>query len=109
MILGALTLAGPASAQMVNGLPGPDYHHETPIGTKGGGSQASLQAPGETEAIAGALQNEREAKNMQPMDRAVTKTSHRKTAVLIPNRTIARNGSFDRRNDSFDRLRNGQE
>ena len=59
LILGALALAGPASAQMVNGLPGPNYLHETPIGTKGGGSQSSLQAPGEAQAIAGALRNER--------------------------------------------------
>jgi hypothetical protein len=102
MILGALVVAGSASAQLVNGLPGPNYHHETPIGTKGGGSDSSLQAPGEATAIAGALQNEREAKNMQPMGRKVALTSRRKTAALIPNRTIARN-------DSFDRLKNGQE
>jgi hypothetical protein len=102
LILGALALAGPASAQMVNGLPGPNYLHETPIGTKGGGSAASLQAPGEAAAIAGALQNEREAKNMQPMSRRIAVASHRKIAALTPNRTIARNASFDR-------LKNGQE
>jgi hypothetical protein len=102
LIVGALALAGPASAQMVNGLPGPNYLHETPIGTKGGGSDASLRAPGEAAAIAGALQNERESKNMQPASRRIAETTHRKTAALTPNRTIARN-------DSFDRLKNGQE
>jgi hypothetical protein len=103
LIVGAaLALAGPASAQLVNGLPGPNYLHETPIGTKGGGSPASLQAPGEAAAIAGALDNEREAKNMQPVSRKMTETTRRKTAALIPNRVIARN-------DSFDRLKNGQE
>ncbi len=100
LIVGALALAGPASAQMVNGLPGPNYLHETPIGTKGGGSPSSLQAPGEREAIAGALLNEREAKNMQS---ARTQPAIRKTAAVIRNRTIARNDT------AFDRLRSSQE
>jgi len=92
MILGAaLAFAGPASAQLVNGLPGPNYHHESPIGTKGGGSQSSLQAPGEAQAIAGALRNEREAKHMQPMGRKVALVTSRKTAALMPSRTTARN------------------
>lgn len=105
LIAGALVLAGPASAQLVNGLPGPNYLHEAPIGTKGGGSPSSLQAPGEREAVAGALLNEREAKNMQPvrMQQADRKTAARKTAAVIRNRTIARNDT------AFDRLKNSQE
>jgi hypothetical protein len=64
---GVLAMAAPASAQLVNGLPGPNYQHDAPIGTKGGGSVSSLRAPGETAAIAGALRNEMDAKNMAPV------------------------------------------
>jgi hypothetical protein len=75
--IGALAFAAPAAAQIVNGhndvnnpLP------EAPLGTKDGGSQASMQAPGEAQAAAGAIKNNAEAKNMQPLpanpDRDVT-------------------------------------
>ena len=66
LAVGAMALAAPASAQLVNGLPGPNYQHDAPIGTKGGGAPSSLQAPGEREAIAGALRNEMDARNMAP-------------------------------------------
>src|SRR3569833_1537399 len=61
------TLAGTASAQMVNGLSGPNYSHDAPIGTKAGGATSTLQAPGEQAAIAGAIRNEFDAKAMQPV------------------------------------------
>jgi hypothetical protein len=67
LAFGALASAAPASAQLVNGLSGPNYNHDAPIGTKSGGSVSSLRAPGETAAIAGALRNEMDAKNMAPV------------------------------------------
>ena len=87
LAVGAIALAAPASAQLVNGLPGPNYQHDAPIGTKGGGAISSLQAPGEREAIAGALRNEMDARNMAPT------TSHL-VAINTPTarpRTVARN------------------
>lgn len=66
-LMGALFLVGPAAAQIVNGhndvqnpLP------EAPIGTKAGGDSASMQAPGEAQAAAGAIKNNEDAKNLQP-------------------------------------------
>jgi hypothetical protein len=62
-VLGALAAAGPAAAQIVNGLNSPsDPQHEAPIATKGGGGSSSINAPGEEQAVQGALQNEREAR-----------------------------------------------
>ncbi len=61
---GALALTAPASAQLVNGLSGPNYNHDAPIGTKAGGAVSTLKAPGEAAAITAALANEREARNM---------------------------------------------
>src|SRR3569833_2019257 len=61
------TLAGTASAQMVNGLSGPNYSHDAPIGPKAGGAPSTLQVTGEQEAIAGAIRNEMDAKAMQPV------------------------------------------
>ena len=50
--------AAPASAQIVNGLTGPDATNPpAPIGTKAGGLSA-LSAPGENNAMAGAIRNE---------------------------------------------------
>jgi hypothetical protein len=103
--VGAMALAAPASAQLVNGLTGPDYFHDAPIGTKAGGAVSTLKAPGEAAAIAGALANEREARNMgrvnQPLmikstmfKPAVTKAGASKTAALRPSRT-ARNEITD--------------
>jgi hypothetical protein len=64
----ALAFAVPAAAQIVNGTNSTDKPlPEAPIGTKAGGSDASLQAPGEGAAVAGALQNNAEAKAMQPL------------------------------------------
>jgi len=85
LAFGALALAAPASAQLVNGLNGPDYRHDAPIGTKGG--RASLQAPGEAAAVAGALRNEIDAKNMGPTSGNLS--------IITPaarNQSIARNG-----------------
>ncbi len=66
--IGALAFAAPATAQIVNGTNSTDRPlPEAPIGTKAGGSDASLQAPGEGPAVAGALQNNAEAQNMQPL------------------------------------------
>src|ERR1700761_1841044 len=64
--VGALALAAPASAQLVNGLSGPNYTHDAPIGTKAGGARSTLSAPGEKAAIDGALRNEMDAKAMRP-------------------------------------------
>ena len=62
-VLGALAAAGPAAAQIVNGINGPsDPQHEAPIATKAGGGNSSINAPGEEQAVQGAIQNEREAK-----------------------------------------------
>jgi hypothetical protein len=66
--IGALAFAAPATAQIVNGTNSPDRPlPEAPLGTKAGGSDASMQAPGEGPAVAGALQNNAEAQNMQPL------------------------------------------
>jgi len=101
LTLGALALAAPASAQLVNGLPGPNYQHDAPIGTKGGGAVSSLRAPGETAAIAGALRNEMDAKNMAPVNGTlkmgpINGTLSVKTAV-VRNQTIARNETSQER------------
>jgi hypothetical protein len=87
LVLGALALAAPASAQIVNGINGANYNHEAPIGTKAGGSGASLQAPGEAAAVAGALRNEMDARNMQPTNGSATVviTRDRVTASAEPN------------------------
>ena len=58
LFAGAMLLASPAMAQLVNGhdninKPMP----EAPIGTKAGGSPSSMQAPGEAAAVAGAMKN----------------------------------------------------
>ena len=102
LVFGAMALAGPTSAQMVNGLSGPDYNHETPIGTKSGGSKGSLKAPGEAAAIAGALRNEQEAKNMQPLNgKAALVIPKKKVAQMVPKKkTIARNDTPKERLDN---------
>jgi hypothetical protein len=87
---GALALAAPASAQLVNGLPGPNYHDDAPIGTKGGGAESTLQAPGERAAIAGALRNEMDARAMRPTYGPLVKTASVKTRSLRP-QAVARN------------------
>jgi hypothetical protein len=92
LALGALALAVPASAQIVNGLSGPDSHHEAPIGTKAGGSDASLQAPGEANAVAGALRNEADAKNMQPTSGTVAITRNSATARAAVDQNRLENG-----------------
>jgi hypothetical protein len=57
--------AAPASAQIVNGLTGPDATNPpAPIGTKSGGLSA-LGAPGENNAMAGAIRNERDFRDMR--------------------------------------------
>jgi hypothetical protein len=100
LALGALALAAPASAQIVNGISGPDYNHEAPIGTKAGGSDASLQAPGEAAAVAGALRNEMDAKNMQP-------TNGTATVVITRDRVTGRTTA--RADTDQDRLENAEE
>jgi len=101
LAFGALALAAPASAQLVNGLPGPSYHHDAPIGTKGGGSVSSLRAPGETAAIAGALRNEMDAKNMAPVIGTLNMGPINGTlsakAPVVRNQTIARNETSEER------------
>jgi hypothetical protein len=92
-----LAMAAPASAQLVNGLPGPNYQHDAPIGTKGGGAVSSLRAPGETAAIAGALRNEMDAKNMAPVtgrlklgpinETLAAKTSAGRNQIVVRNET----------------------
>jgi hypothetical protein len=67
-LLGALLLSGPASAQIVNGNNGANGSPSAPIGTKAGGSDAAQQAPGEAQATAGAIANDRDAKTMQNTD-----------------------------------------
>jgi hypothetical protein len=60
-----LAAAAPASAQIVNGLTGPDSTNPpAPIGTKAGGPSA-LGAPGEDNAMAGAIRNERDFRDMR--------------------------------------------
>ena len=86
--LGALALAAPASAQLVNGLSGPNYNHDAPLGTKAGGAISTLQAPGEQAAITGAMRNEMDAKAMRPTSEPLTTAS---ASVRTPVRVIARN------------------
>ena len=86
------TLAGTASAQMVNGLSGPNYMHDAPIGTKAGGAPSTRLVPGEKEAIAGAIRNEMDAKAMQRTSGPValkTKVSV-KTPLFTKNRVMLR-------------------
>jgi hypothetical protein len=70
--IGALALAAPASAQMVNGLSGPNWSHDAPIGTKAGGAMSTLQAPGEAAAITGAMANEKLARGIRPLSASAT-------------------------------------
>lgn len=63
--IGALCIAGPAFAQIVNGNNGANGSPSAPIGTKAGGSDAAQQAPGEAAATAGAIANDRDARTMQ--------------------------------------------
>ena len=67
-VLGTLALAAPASAQIVNGNNGANGSPEAPIGTKAGGSDAAMQAPGEAAATAGARANVHDEKTMQNSD-----------------------------------------
>ena len=67
---GALALAAPASAQMVNGLSGPNWSHDAPIGTKAGGAMSTMAVPGEAAAINGAIKNELVARGVQPLSSA---------------------------------------
>ena len=112
LTLGVLAMAAPASAQLVNGLPGPNYHHDAPIGTKGGGSVSSLRAPGETAAIAGALRNEMDAKNMAPVNGTLNmgpiNGALSVKAPVVRNQTIARNETSQERL-SRERLANGSD
>jgi hypothetical protein len=67
-LIGALAFAAPAGAQIVNGTNSPDKPlPEAPLGTKAGGSSASMQAPGEGPAVAGAIQNNAEAQAGQQL------------------------------------------
>jgi hypothetical protein len=90
---GALALAAPASAQLVNGLSGPNYNHDAPIGTKAGGAVSTLKAPGEAAAITGALANERDARNMgrthQPL--LIKSTMFKPASKSVHTQTMARN------------------
>ena len=63
-LMGTLVLCAPASAQIVNGQGGMTPTAEAPIGTKAGGSSASMQAPGEGAAVKGAMDNNAQAKNL---------------------------------------------
>jgi hypothetical protein len=65
VLASALTFAGQASAQIVNGNNGANGSPSAPIGTKAGGSDAAQQASGEADATAGAIQNDRDDKAMQ--------------------------------------------
>jgi hypothetical protein len=89
---GLLAFALPASAQIVNGNNGGNGSPEAPIGTKAGGSDASMQAPGETAAAAGATQNRIEQKTMQPAtaQRVVRARTRRNT-----NASMSSPGSHD--------------
>ena len=64
-VAGAFVFASPAVAQIVNGNNGANGSPEAPIGTKAGGSDAAMQAPGEAAATAGAKANVRDEKTMQ--------------------------------------------
>jgi hypothetical protein len=94
-------------AQLVNGLSGPNYHDDAPIGTKAGGSVSTLQAPGEQAAITGALRNEMDARSMQPTYGPLSvKTASVKTPA-VRQQTVARN---DSRNDTArERLENSSD
>jgi hypothetical protein len=70
-VMGALALSAPASAQIVNGQGGMTPTAEAPIGTKAGGSSASMQAPGEGPAVQGAIDNNAQAKNMGTITKPV--------------------------------------
>ena len=72
---GLLLAAAPAVAQIVNGGNGGNGSPVAPIGTKAGGSAASMQAPGEAAAVAGAAKNDAEWKAGQPLPN--------KTAVVV--------------------------
>jgi hypothetical protein len=71
-IIGALAFALPAKAQLINGHNSIDNPlPEAPIGTKAGGSAASVRAAGGIDAIKGALQNDwewRHGRMMLPGD-----------------------------------------
>ena len=85
-VIGALVIAVPASAQIVNGLNGANGSPEAPIGTKAGGSTSTDNAPGEAAAVAGAKQNMIEEKTMQPAPAArVMRRRHRVSAVTAGN------------------------
>jgi hypothetical protein len=81
LVIGTFALAAPASAQMVNGNNGANGSPEAPIGTKAGGSNAAVQAPGEAAAIAGAVGNEMDEKHLQhTTDNAAAVARKRNTA-----------------------------
>ena len=88
--IGAMALAAPASAQMVNGLSGPNYMHDAPIGTKAGGAPSTLNVPGEKEAIAGAIRNEMDAKNMGPVSGPVAMKTRVSVAASLNKRAALR-------------------
>ena len=83
-LIGALALSAPASAQIVNGQGGTTPTSEAPIGTKAGGSPASMQAPGEGPAVQGAEDNNAVANNMGTTH---TARHHRKGARNNSNAT----------------------
>ena len=83
-VLCVLAIASPAAAQMVNGGTGVNGSPEAPIGTKSGGSNASMQAPGEAAAMAGAKQNTMDAKAMQSTAGTTVKHKRRKTSMTAP-------------------------
>lgn len=82
--LSAIALVTPVTAQIVNGNQGGNRTSEAPIGTKAGGSSASMQAPGEAAAAAGAAQNNAEAKNMGPITSSTEKRVRHKSANTSP-------------------------
>ena len=93
--IGALAFAAPAAAQIVNGTNSVDRPlPEAPIGTKAGGSDASMQAPGETPAVAGALQNNAEAQNLQALPKGTI--IQRQTAQSDSDRDYDRDRDNDR-------------
>jgi len=84
-LLGALTLATAASAQIINGGATPTA--EAPVGTKGGGGSSTIQAPGEGPAVAGAVKNNAEAKNMGVI--SAKTTTHRRRHAAKTDMTAA--------------------
>ena len=91
-VMGALAFVTPVSAQIVNG--NNDVNNplpEAPIGTKAGGSPASMQAPGEAQAAAGAIKNNADAKNMQP--------TPNRTVVVGQARKLDSDGDYDNDRD----------